>query len=81
MKHRTTIWLTGVVALCLTALVPFVLSSENPHPETVAAEALKECSTCTLRHQALGKSKETRERERAKLRELFKNSEASSQQQ
>jgi hypothetical protein len=54
---------------------------ENDPPQTVAAEAPVVCSACTLRHQGLGKLKETRERERAELRELFKNSELNSQQQ
>ena len=81
MKHRTTICLTGVAALCVAALVAFVPFMENAPPQTVAAEAPVVCSACTLRHQGLGKLKETRERERAELRELFKNSELNSQQQ
>ena len=44
-----------------------------------AAETPKECGTCTLRHQRLGKSQEARERERAELRELFENSEPNTQ--
>ena len=79
MKYRTAIVFTGVAALCVAALVAFVPSSENPPLQTEAAEAPKACSACTLRHQALGKSKEARERERAKLRELYKNSEPNSQ--
>ena len=79
MTYRTAIVCTGVAALCVAALVALVPSPENSPPSTEAAETPKECSTCALRHQRLGKSKEARERERAKLRELYKNSEPNSQ--
>jgi hypothetical protein len=74
MKYRAIICLTGVAALGVAALVAFVPSYENAPPQTVDAEAPKECSSCTLRHQGLGKSEDTRERERAELRELLKQS-------
>jgi hypothetical protein len=81
MKYRAIICLAGVTALGVAALVAFAPSLENAPPQTVAAEAPTECSACTLRHQGLGKIKEVRERERAELRELLKNSKSNSQQQ
>jgi hypothetical protein len=81
MKYRATICLAGVAALGVAALVAFVPSLESSPPQTVAAEAPNDCSACTLRHQGLGKSDETRERERAELRELLEKSMSNSQQQ
>jgi hypothetical protein len=81
MKYRATICLAGVAALGVAALVAFVPSLESSPPQTVAAEAPNDCSACTLRHQGLGKSPETRESERAELRELLEKSMSNSQQQ
>lgn len=81
MKVRTAILFTGVAALCLAALVAFIPSSEDSASQTEAAEAPTECNSCTLRHQALSKPKDVREREGAELRRLFERSKSNSQQQ
>ena len=74
MNVRIAIVVAGDAALSVAALAAFVPGSESPSEEAEAAQAPVECSTCTLRHQRLGKGKEAREREGAELRRLFEKS-------
>ncbi len=81
MKRPTIIWLTGLAALCVAGLVAYTSFSVDAPLQSEDADASQECSSCTLRHQSLGKRKETRDRERVELREIFENSDPDTQHQ
>ncbi len=81
MKRPIIIWLTGLAALCVVGVALYVSFPADYPPQSEDADASQECSSCTLRHQSLGKRKETRDRERVELREIFENSDPDTQHQ
>jgi hypothetical protein len=73
MKDRTVLYLIGLFVLGTGALI-----ASDRHSvalvEKAATEAVKECSSCTLRHQSFARAKKAREKNQLKLGDQLKSS-------
>ena len=78
-KTRATLGIVAGFALIIAILLAVVRSPKIDPVQGLEATPEEDCSSCTLRHQNLGKNEETRESEAKKLKELFENSKSDRQ--
>ena len=66
--------LTGALVLTAGAAAAYKSSTPSLSYQSAVAEPAEDCDICAARHKGASKSRETREQEGAKLRELFEES-------